>query len=90
MAQITESARDGVPDSLNAADDVRDDRGEVEVVAMVAMVPVVVVRDVEMVRVVAVVPVVRVVRVMPAYESRTNQSRPGGRSATEQANPRSG
>jgi len=53
LAQITESARDGVPYSLNAADDARDDRGEVEVVAMVAMVPVVVVRDVEMVVVVA-------------------------------------
>ena len=71
MAQITESARDGVPHSFNATDDARDDRGEVEVVAMVAMVPVVVVRDVEMVRVVAVVPVVRVVRVMPANESHT-------------------
>ena len=49
MSQITESARDGVPHSFNAADDVRDDRGEVEVVAMVAMVPVVVVRDVDVV-----------------------------------------
>ena len=86
MAQITESARDGVPHSFNATDDARDDRGEVEVVAMVAMVPVVVVRDVDVVRVVAVMYLIHIPSV--AMRCRRYEAHAMSREAVSEANRR--